>query len=110
MNIGRVYTSPTFIARGIDQSRRGIDASDKYCKGAHPTNIHHEGYRPLDRGYRGTQSMLEGCTPLQHSSRGVWTTRQGGIGAHNQSWKGVHPSDIHHEGYRILDRGYGDKQ
>ena len=72
MNIGRVYTSPKFIPRGIDHSRGGIDASHEYCKGVHPSNIHHEGYRPLHTGYRGTQSILEGCTPLQNSSRGVW--------------------------------------
>ena len=45
MNIGRVYTPPTFIARGIAHSTRGIGACDEYWNGVHP---------------------------FQHSSRGVY--------------------------------------
>ena len=63
MNIGRVYTPAIFIARGIDSSTGGIGARDEYWKGVHPSNIqgvhpsniHREGYRPLDRGYRGAR-------------------------------------------------------
>ena len=33
-----------------------------------------------------------------------------GIGAHNEYWKGVHPSNIHWEGYMPLDRGYRGTQ
>ena len=55
MHIGRVYTSPIFIARGVDHTRGDVDASGKYCKGVHPSDIHHEGYRTLDRGHRDTQ-------------------------------------------------------
>ena len=54
MNIERVYPS-TFIARGIDPSMGGIGAHDECWKGAHPSNIHREVYRPLDRGCRGTR-------------------------------------------------------
>ena len=55
MKIGGVYTPPMFSASGIDPSIVGIGAHDQYWTGVHPSNIHCEGYRPLDRGYRGTQ-------------------------------------------------------
>ena len=55
MNIGRVYTPPTFIARGIHPSIGDIGARDEYWEGVHPSNIHRKGYTPLDRGYRGTR-------------------------------------------------------
>ena len=71
MNIERLYSAPTFIARGIDISIGGIGAHDEYWKGVHPSNIHREGYRPLDRRYTGTPLILKGRTPPQHSSREV---------------------------------------
>ena len=49
MNIGMAYTPPTFSARGVDHSTRGIGARNEYWKGVHPSNIHRDGYRPLDR-------------------------------------------------------------
>ena len=49
MNIGRGYTPPKFIARGIDPSTRGIAERDEYWKVVHPFNIHREGYKALDR-------------------------------------------------------------
>ena len=55
MNIGRVYTPPTFIAKGIDASTGDIGARDDCWKDVHPSNIHDEGYRPLDTWYRGTR-------------------------------------------------------
>ena len=48
MSIGRVYTPPTFIARGIDHSKGGVGARDEYWKGVHPSNIHHKGYTGLN--------------------------------------------------------------
>ena len=53
MNIARMYTPPTFIAKGIDHWTGGIGACDEYWKGVHPSNIHRKGYRPLDKGHRG---------------------------------------------------------
>ena len=67
MNIGRVYTTPTCIARGTYPLTGGIEAHNEYWKGAHPSNSHREQYRRLERGYRGTQLTLGGCTPLQSS-------------------------------------------
>ena len=55
MNIRRVYTPQTFIARGINHSKGDIGARDEYWKGVHPSNIHREGYSPLDMGYRGAR-------------------------------------------------------
>ena len=55
MNIGRVHTPKTFIATGIYPLTGGIGAHDEYWEGVHPSNIHREGYRPLDMGYRGTR-------------------------------------------------------
>ena len=55
MYIGRVYTPPILIARGIDPWIGGIGAYAEYWKGVHPSNIHHEGYGPLNRGYKGTR-------------------------------------------------------
>ena len=55
MNMGRVYSPAAFIARGIHPSKGGIGADDEYWEGVHPSHIHRKGYRPLDRGYRGTQ-------------------------------------------------------
>ena len=55
MNIGRMYTPPIFITRGIDPSTPGIGAHDECWKGVPPCNIHREGYRPLDTGFRSTQ-------------------------------------------------------
>ena len=78
MNIGKVYTPPIIIAKGIDRSTRGIGAHDEYWKGVHPSDIHGEGYRPLDRG----------------------------IGARGEYWKGVHPSNIHRKAYTPLDGRY----
>ena len=54
MNIGRVYTPSIFIARGIYTSIGGIRACDEHWRGIHPSNIHREGKRPLDGGYKGT--------------------------------------------------------
>ena len=36
INVGRVYTPPTFIARGIDHSTGGIGARNEYSKGHTP--------------------------------------------------------------------------
>ena len=52
MNIARVYTLPTFIARGVDHLSRGIGGRNDYWKGVHPSNIHRECYRPLGIGSR----------------------------------------------------------
>ena len=53
MNIGKVYTPPIFIVRGMNPSMGGKGANDEYWKGVYLSNIHCEGYKPLDRGYRG---------------------------------------------------------
>ena len=53
MNVRTVYTPPAFIVRGIDPSTRGMGAHDEYWTGVNPSNIHREGYRPLDMGCRG---------------------------------------------------------
>ena len=101
--------------------------------GVHPSNIHREGHRPFDRGYRGTRWILGACTPLQKALRGVYAPRHwvwghtmnarrvdtppifiatgihhsiGGIGAADEYWEGVRPSNIHHQGYRPLDSRY----
>ena len=55
MNIGKVYTAPRVIVRGGDPWTGGIRAHDEYWKVTHPSNIHREGYRPLDKGCRGTR-------------------------------------------------------
>ena len=55
MNIGRGYTPPMFITRGKAPSTGDIGPRHEYRKGLHPSNIHREGYRPLDKGYRGTR-------------------------------------------------------
>ena len=52
MIIGRVYTPSIFIGRDINHWTGGIGARDEYWKGVHPSNIHCEGYRPLDKGCR----------------------------------------------------------
>ena len=41
----------------------------------------------------------------------IWVARGrdpsiGGIGAYNEYWKGVNPSNIRREGYRPFDMGY----
>ena len=55
MNIGRVHSPPISTATGIDPSTGGIGAEIDYWKCVHPCNVHHEGYRPHHRGYRGTR-------------------------------------------------------
>ena len=55
MNSGRVYIPETFVTAGMYPLIGGIRADDEHWEGVHPINIHCEGYRPLDRGYRGTQ-------------------------------------------------------
>ena len=55
MNAGRLYTPPTFIAKGIDHSTEGIGARDEYWKGVHPSDIHRESCRPLDNECSGTR-------------------------------------------------------
>ena len=55
MNIGRVYNPPILIARCILPLKAGIGAHDEYWEDAHRSNIHRQGYTPLDRGYRITQ-------------------------------------------------------
>ena len=44
-------------------------------------------------------------TPPIFIARGIdpWI---GGMGAHNEYWTGVHPTNIQRKGYRPLDRGY----
>ena len=54
LNIGSVYTPPIFIARGIDHSIGGVGVRHEHWDGVHPWNIHREGYTTLDRGYGGT--------------------------------------------------------
>ena len=49
------YTPPISIARTIDPSIGGIGARDEYWTGVHPSNFHREGYRPVDKGCRGTR-------------------------------------------------------
>ena len=77
INVGRVYTPPTFIARGIDHSTRGIGARDECWV------------------YTAPKFIARGIDP---SARDV--------GAQYKCWEGVYPSEIHREGYRPLDRGY----
>ena len=60
MTIGRVYTPPIFSPRGMNHSIGRMGACNEYWKGVHLSNIHHEGYGPLVRGYRGARKILEG--------------------------------------------------
>ena len=102
-----VYNAPTLIAVDTDPSARGIGVRDKCWEGVYPSNIHREGYRPLDKAYRGVASILEqsapqkkihreGYRPLDKAYRGVASILEGSSP----------PKKIHREAYRPLDRGY----
>ena len=47
------------------------------------------------------------CTPPKSIVRSI-DFSIGGIGAQDEYWKGVHPSNIHREECRPLDGGYRD--
>ena len=105
MNVGRVYTTPTFNARGIDPLTRGIGAHHEYWKGVQPSNIHCEGERPLDKGIGARDEYWKGVfTAPTFIARGIDPTTRN-IGTSDDYWKGAHPSNIHREGYRPLDTG-----
>ena len=103
MNIGGVYTRPTFIARGMDHPTSGTGARDEYWKGVNPSNLYHEGSRPLDWGVQGhAVNIGRVYTPPTFIAKGM-VASTGGIGPCDECCKGVHPSNIHREGYRPLD-------
>ena len=44
-------------------------------------------------------------TPQIFNARGLEPSTWG-IGARGEYWKGIHPSNVHREGYRPFDSGY----
>ena len=69
MNIGKVYTPPTFIARGIYPSKGGIGARDEYwCRPSKDSS--HGPYTNVE----GMPRIVGGCRTFKDSSHGLYTS------------------------------------
>ena len=111
MNLGRVYTPPTFIATGIDQSNGGVAPHDEYWEGVHRSNVYRESFRPLNNGTvfqhssHGPIPYGEWSIPLAMNVNGVYTLPLFIVCLYppcrvvctpsNDYCTGVHPSNIH---------------